>query len=138
MSETWSVAGISVPAGKMIRHRLELVELPDGTRVNLPLALLNGARPGPTFYVGAAIHGDEANGVAIVSRLLTSLDPAAVSGRLICVPVQNPLAFQVDHRVPVGLYLKTPLDQAPIDPWTTFPGDPAATSPSDSPIASSR
>jgi predicted deacylase len=43
------------------------------------------------------------------------------------VPVQNPLAFQVDHRVPVGLYLKTPLDQAPMDPWTTFPGDPAGT-----------
>ena len=125
MSETWSVAGIAVPAGKMIRHSLELVELPDGTRVTLPLALLNGARPGPTFYLGAAIHGDEANGVAIVSRLLTSLDPALVAGRLVCVPVQNPLAFQADHRVPVGLYLKTPLDQAPIDPWTTFPGDPA-------------
>jgi predicted deacylase len=125
MSAEWRVADITVPAGKMIRHGLELVELPDGTRVNLPVALLNGARPGPTFYVGAAIHGDEANGVAIVSRLLTSLDPAAVAGRLICVPVQNPLAFQVDHRVPVGLYLKTPLDQAPIDPWTTFPGDAA-------------
>jgi predicted deacylase len=125
MTSEWRVAGIAVPAGKLVRGSLELVELPDGSRVSLPLALIHGARPGPTFYVGAAIHGDEANGVAIVARLLGSLDPSALAGRLICVPVQNPLAFQADHRVPVGLYLKTPLDQAPIDPWTTFPGDPA-------------
>jgi predicted deacylase len=38
------------------------------------------------------------------------------------VLVQNPLAFQAEHRVPVGLYLKSPLDQMPIDPWTSFPG----------------
>ncbi len=125
MSAEWRVAGVSVPEGTLVRGSLELVELPDGSRVSLPLALVHGARPGPTFYVGAAIHGDEANGVAIVARLLASLDPSALAGRLICVPVQNPLAFQADHRVPVGLFLKTPLDQAPIDPWTTFPGDPA-------------
>jgi predicted deacylase len=125
MSGEWRVAGVSVPEGKLVRGSLELVELPDGSRVSLPLALIHGARPGPTFYVGAAIHGDEANGVVIVARLLASLDPSALAGRLICVPVQNPLAFQADHRVPVGLFLKTPLDQAPIDPWTTFPGDPA-------------
>jgi len=125
MTSEWRVAGIAVPAGKLVRGSLDLVELPDGSRVSLPMALIHGARPGPTFYVGAAIHGDEANGVAIVARLLASLDPSALAGRLICVPVQNPLAFQADHRVPVGLFLKTPLDQAPIDPWTTFPGDPA-------------
>jgi predicted deacylase len=39
--------------------------------------------------------------------------------------VQNPLAFHVDHRIPVGHYLRSPLDQTPIDPWTCFPGDPA-------------
>jgi predicted deacylase len=39
------------------------------------------------------------------------------------VLVQNPLAFQAEHRIPVGLYLKSPLDQMPIDPWSCFPGD---------------
>ena len=125
MAPDWRVAGISVPPGTRARSRLELIELADGSRAQLPLALVHGARPGPTFYLGAAIHGDEANGVAIAARVLASLNPATLAGRLVCVPVQNPLAFQVDHRVPVGLYLKTPLDQAPIDPWTAFPGDPA-------------
>jgi len=127
MAEAWNMAGVSLPPGTRARATLALTELPDGTRVHLPVALVHGARPGPTFYLGAAIHGDEANGVAIATRVLASVDAAALAGRLICVPVQNPLAFQVDHRVPVGLYLKTPLDQAPMDPWTTFPGDPAGT-----------
>jgi len=127
MAGDWSIAGISVPPGTRARASIELTELPDGSRVKLPVALIHGARPGPTFYLGAAIHGDEANGVAIVTRVLASVNATALSGRVVCVPVQNPLAFQVDHRVPVGLYLKTPLDQAPMDPWTTFPGDPAGT-----------
>jgi len=37
----------------------------------------------------------------------------------------NPLALHADHRIPVGHYLKSPLDQAPIDPWSSFPGSPA-------------
>jgi len=127
MANEWAIAGVVVPPGTRARATVELTELPDGTLVRLPVALIHGARPGPTFYLGAAIHGDEANGVAIATRVLASVNPAALSGRLVCVPVQNPLAFQVDHRVPVGLYLKTPLDQAPMDPWTTFPGDPAGT-----------
>lgn len=89
----------------------------------MPLVLINGAKPGPTLYLGSAIHGDEVNGVAIVSRVVSGIDPAALAGRVICVPTQNPLAFQVEHRVPVGLYFKSPLDQMPIDPWLSFPGN---------------
>ncbi len=127
MKGEWRVAGASVPPGQAVRASVALTELADGSECRVPVALVHGARPGPTLYVGAAIHGDEANGTAIVARLLSALDPAALSGRLIAVPVQSPLAFQVDHRVPIGLYVKTPLDQAPVDPWTTFPGDAAGT-----------
>ena len=128
MAGDWRVAGIAVPAGTQVRSSLDLTEMPDGSLVRLPLALIHGARSGPTLYLGAAIHGDEANGVAIVARVLASVDPATLTGRLVCVPVQSPLAFQVDHRVPVGLYLKTPLDQAPIDPWTAATSSRSAVS----------
>ena len=50
------------------------------------------------------------------------MQPDTLAGSIVCVLVQNPLAFQAEHRVPVGLYLKSPLDQMPIDPWTSFPG----------------
>lgn len=117
-----SVAGVTVKPGSTARRSIDLVELPDGTTVRLPVFLMNGTSSGPRLYLGAGIHGDEENGVQIVSRVLAQLNPGQMAGSLVCVPVQNPLAFQFGHRVPLGLYLKSPLDQAPIDPWSCFPG----------------
>jgi predicted deacylase len=122
---TLDVAGVSVPPGAARRHALEVGELADGLRVSLPLALVNGRLPGPRLYLGAAIHGDEINGLAILTAALQRIRPENLSGSLVCVMVQNPLAFHVDHRIPIGHYLKSPLDQTPIDPWTCFPGNPA-------------
>src|SRR5262245_20711531 len=118
------IAGVTVPAGTIRRHALPLVELADGLVITLPLLLVNGARPGPRLYLGAGIHGDEAGGVALLARALQQIDPTRVSGSLLCVLVQNPLALHADHRIPIGHYLKSPLDQMPIDPWSSFPGDP--------------
>src|SRR5262244_4629217 len=127
MAEQMHVAGLSIPAGSVVRHALDITELADGSRITLPLLLINGAAPGPRLYLGAAIHGDEVSGVEILFRACAQVHLDTLAGSIVCVLVQNPLAFQVDHRVPVGLYLKSPLDQMPIDPWTTFPGDPAGT-----------
>jgi len=123
MAQEMHVAGLSVPAGRAVRHSLEVAELADGSKITLPLLLINGVSDGPRLYLGAAIHGDEVTGVAILSQLCAQLQPARLAGSLLCVLVQNPLAFQVEHRVPVGLYLKSPLDQMPIDPWVSFPGN---------------
>lgn len=118
------IGEVSVPPGAAARHALEVAELADGSRAALPVLVVNGVEPGPRLYLGAAIHGDESLGVEVVGRVLARLDPRALRGGVIGVPVQNPLAFRVDHRIPVGLYLKSPLDQAPIDPWAAFPGSP--------------
>jgi hypothetical protein len=119
-----AIAGVAAAAGSARRHALPLVELADGLWITLPLLLVNGARPGPRLYLGAGIHGDEAGGVALLARALRSVDPAQLSGSLLCVLVQNPLALHADHRIPIGHYLKSPLDQMPIDPWSCFPGTP--------------
>lgn len=113
-----------MPPGTAARAHLPLIELADGLTVSLPLLLVNGARPGPRLYLGAGIHGDEVTGVALLAHALREVDPAVLAGSLVCVLVQNPLALHADHRIPVGHYLKSPLDQAPIDPWTCFPGNP--------------
>src|SRR5262245_6516189 len=123
MAEPLTIAGVAVPAGSAARHVLPLVELADGLEVALPLLLVNGARPGPRVYLGAGIHGDEVTGVALLARALRSVDPARLAGSLVCVLVQNPLALHADHRLPIGHYLRSPLDQAPIDPWSCFPGN---------------
>lgn len=120
-----TIGSVTVPPGARSRTQLDLVELADGAKVRLPVVVINGARPGPRIYFGAAIHGDEVNGVAILSEALAGLDPATLAGSIICVPVQHPLAFHADHRIPISQFMKSPLDQAPIDAWTCFPGNAA-------------
>jgi predicted deacylase len=117
------IAGVSVPAGQAVRQTIELAELADGSQVSLPLLLINGVSDGPRLYLGAAIHGDEVSGIEILFRACAAVPPERLAGSMVCVPVQNPLAFQAEHRIPVGMYLKSPLDQMPIDPWASFPGN---------------
>lgn len=123
MLGVFKVANLEVAQGEKMRGSMPVLNLADGTNVSLPLLVLNGAKDGPTLYLGAAIHGDEVNGPAILARALGPIDPAELSGRIICVPVQHPLALQSDHRLPVSQFLKSPLDQVPHDAWTCFPGD---------------
>jgi predicted deacylase len=117
-------AGLRVDRGQRDQKRIRVAELPDGSWVELPLMVIRGARPGPVLYVGAAFHGDEVAGVEIVGRLVSKLDAKSLRGTLLVVPVQNPLAFQVQHRYFIGHMLKSPMDQNPADPWASFPGDP--------------
>ncbi|HEY7495544.1 MAG TPA: succinylglutamate desuccinylase/aspartoacylase family protein [Candidatus Tectomicrobia bacterium] len=123
MAEAIHVAGLTVLAGSAVRHTIEIAELADGTTLTLPLWLMHGATEGPRLYLGAAIHGDEVTGIEILARACAQVQPERLAGSILCVLVQNPLAFQAEHRIPVGLYLKSPLDQMPIDPWSSFPGD---------------
>jgi predicted deacylase len=102
---------------------LPFVELAEGTSIRLAVVILNGAKRGPRLYLGAAIHGDEVTGVSIISEVLRNIDPAGLRGSIMAVPVQHPLAFHADHRIPLSQFVKSPLDQAPIDTWTCFPGE---------------
>src|SRR5271156_6487607 len=91
------VGTLTVSPGSRARTQIDLIELADGSRVSLPVVIINGARPGPRLYLGAAIHGDEVNGVSILSEALAKLDPTKLAGSILCVPVQHPLSFYADH-----------------------------------------
>jgi uncharacterized protein len=69
----------------------------DGTALQSAVHVLVGTQQGPVLYVQAAIHGDEVNGVEILHRLVLELDPNALSGVLIVVPVGNGPGF-IHHR----------------------------------------
>jgi len=121
--EALDLEDIKLVRGRSVETKLRTIELADGSWVELPLIVLRGARPGPVFYIGAAFHGDEVNGIEVATGFARGLDLAALSGTVLMVPAQNPLALQAQHRVFVGHYLKSPLDQSPNDPWISFPGD---------------
>ena len=121
--EGFRLDGIELGRGKRSETRLRVLELADATWLELPVIVLRGAKPGPVFYLGAAFHGDEVNGVDIATRFAGEVNLAQLRGTLIVVPAQNPLALQAQHRYFVGHFLKSPLDQSPADPWVSFPGD---------------
>jgi hypothetical protein len=66
--------------------------------VSTPVLVLNGAFPGPTLCLTAAVHGDELNGIEMVRRVMHDLDPAKLSGAVIGVPIVNVQGFRRGSR----------------------------------------
>ncbi|RBP51743.1 succinylglutamate desuccinylase/aspartoacylase family protein [Arenicella xantha] len=64
----------------------------------VPVLVVNGANPGPTLCLTAAVHGDELNGIEMVRRVIHSVDPEKLSGALIGVPIVNLQGFQRANR----------------------------------------
>jgi predicted deacylase len=117
------VAGIKAQPGTLARGSIEVVELADGTKISMPVIVINGAKPGPKLYIGAAIHGDEVTSIGVITEALKGINPSELCGQIIAVPVQQPLSLYADHRLPLAQLLKSPLDQSPADAWLVFPGD---------------
>ena len=69
------------------------------TPVRVPLMAARGPRPGPTALLVAGVHGDEFEGIAALSRLMTSLGTEVMAGTVVALPVCNPFAFEAQSRV---------------------------------------
>src|SRR5687768_12083313 len=94
---------------------IEVTTLATGLPLRIAVHEITGAKPGPTVGITASVHGDELAPVEALRRLLETIDPAEMSGRLVVVPVVNPLAFQAQTR-------HTPQDMQNLN--RVFPGDP--------------
>lgn len=92
-NEPLNVVGVVTPPGCSQRAELQVSRLPTGTTLSVPLQVVNGAKPGPTIWVSAAVHGDELNGVEIVRRVLERVNPRQLSGALIAAPLVNVFGF---------------------------------------------
>jgi predicted deacylase len=121
--ERLEISGLKLARGERHKTRLRILELVDGSMLEVPVMVLRGWKPGPVFYLGAAFHGDEVNGVEIVAKFARSIDLRDLRGTIILVPAQNPQALQCQHRYAVSHLLRSPLDQSPADPWVCFPGE---------------
>jgi predicted deacylase len=80
---------VPVKQGQIVKQRVPIGEFADGGEVALPIVTIGGARPGPTLYLQAGIHGDELTGIAVCREALRGLDPAAISGTVVAIPVAN-------------------------------------------------
>ena len=67
---------------------------------HIPLTVMVGpeAKPSEGLVAFGSNHGNEYEGPVVLKNLLHEIDPAAVRGRLIFVPVLNPAAFRSGTR----------------------------------------
>lgn len=79
-------------------HREALtVHLEEEGKVSIPYFILQGKEPGPTLYAQAGEHGIEVGGMAALHTLVRTFDPNEYRGRLIVVPIVNPLNVRYRH-----------------------------------------
>lgn len=65
-----------------------------GETLSIGLHTLEGAGDGPTLGLFSTSHGDEAYAVLVIRELVRRLDPARLRGRLLAIPIGNPVAFE--------------------------------------------
>ncbi|MCK7544385.1 succinylglutamate desuccinylase/aspartoacylase family protein [Marinobacter bryozoorum] len=63
-----------------------------------PVLVVNGDKPGPVLCMTGAVHGDELNGIEIIRRVIYELDPEALSGTVVGIPIVNLQGFQQGSR----------------------------------------
>ena len=93
------------------------LDLGGGASVEIPLALVHGAQPGPRVAITAGIHGAEYVSIAALREVVLALDPAEVHGSIVAVLTASPAAFAAR-----SIYVN-PLDGRNLN--RSFPGDGA-------------
>ncbi len=82
-----------------------ILEVPAGTdaATSIPVAVFQGAKPGPVLALVSGAHGTEYTSIIALEKLIQTLDPAQISGTVIVVPLVNIASFEqkVPHVNPV-------------------------------------
>jgi uncharacterized protein len=81
------------------------LEVPAGVDAgtNIPVVVVNGARPGPVLALVSGAHGTEYSSILALERVIVELDPAQLSGTVMVLPLLNIASFEqkVPHLNPV-------------------------------------
>ncbi|GAA6135340.1 M14 family metallopeptidase [Oceaniserpentilla sp. 4NH20-0058] len=83
------IAGHEILPGESKHIEIPMVRLYTDTTISIPVYVKRGKRNGPTLFLSAAIHGDELNGIEIISRIINSKAIEKLKGTLIAVPMVN-------------------------------------------------
>jgi len=111
--------GVDVPAGKRGFTWIPVTTTARGSELRLPLHIANGSEDGPTLGLCCVVHGDAMYPVEIVRNALEKVDLNQLRGRILAIPVANPVAFESGTRA-TGLGLDT--DKNNLN--RVFPGNP--------------
>ncbi len=73
-----------------------IARMPGGYDLEIPVHEIRGRRSGPTVAIIAGQHGNELHSTMAAVEVLKRLDPGELRGRVLIVPVANPVSF--DHK----------------------------------------
>jgi predicted deacylase len=98
----FSVGTATAASGRRATGFLQVLAGVDAA-TNVPVVVINGAKPGPVLALVSGSHGTEYASIIAAERIAHSIDPAALSGTVIVVPLVNVASFQekVPHVNPV-------------------------------------
>src|ERR1043166_1587830 len=93
LAQDFRVGTASAPRGQTARGAIEVPAGVDAA-LSIPVAVVNGARPGPVLAIVSGSHGTEYASIIAVERLIQRLDPKALTGTVILVPLVNIPSFE--------------------------------------------
>ena len=81
------------------------IEVPAGSdaALSIPVFVANGAKPGPVLALVSGAHGTEYSSILALERVIERIDPGALAGTVIVVPLVNVNSFEkkIAHVNPV-------------------------------------
>ena len=100
--KAFTVGNATAPQGQKV---MGTIEVPAGVDAGLsiPVAVINGAKPGPVLALVAGSHGTEYTSIIALEKIIDLLQPSEISGAVIIVPLINIQSFEqkVPHLNPV-------------------------------------
>lgn len=92
---------ISKP-GTLTTGKLIVAHLEDGTPLEVPVKIAQGAKAGPTCFISCGMHGNELNGIELQHRFLRAFERenrlASLRGAIIFLPILNVSGFHHHRR----------------------------------------
>lgn len=116
------IVGTARSAGPGVtKGTLRIGQAPDGSPIDAPVVIIQGAADGPVLWLHGCVHGNEYCGTYVIHEFLSTLEPADLRGTVVAIPVLNVTAFQNERRMsPFEGYNGGDLNRQ-------FPGDPGGT-----------
>ena len=102
LGQSVTVGTATAPRGQVAFGSIVVPPGPD-SGLSIPVAVINGARPGPVVALVAGSHGTEYASIVALQRLIGLLDPKTMAGTAIVVPLVNLASFRqmIVHLNPV-------------------------------------
>lgn len=85
--------GLTVGRGEKAYGSFAAAETPTSS-IRIPVAVINGEKPGPVLAVTAGVHGTEYPGIEAAQRLYQETLPSQVHGQLVMFPLVNVPGFE--------------------------------------------